>query len=98
VSFSRARSTSAPEGWRLARQCNGSGATRRLRWTIGCTGLRIACSNCRGERQPDNRTVSSFAHRLRALAAAALLILLGGCPVSLAQQTAPAGSDEESLA
>ena len=43
--------------------------------------------------------MSSFAHRLRAFAAgAALLILLGGCPVSLAQQIAPAGSDEETLA
>jgi len=43
--------------------------------------------------------VNSSAHRQRAFATgAALLILLGGCSVSLAQQTAPAGSDEESLA
>jgi hypothetical protein len=41
----------------------------------------------------------NFAHHRRAFAAStALLILLGGYSVSLAQQTAAAGTDEESLA
>lgn len=47
----------------------------------------------------DNRTMSDPARHLRTFAAAtALLILLGGHSVSLAQQTAAAGNDEESLA